>query len=243
MRAFVRRAKASRSPSLRGDDDGSGLILVFLVMLISSALSLVLLEGAVSMAKQTRPTTSGVTSLSAAQAGLDAGLGQIRNAVNPVTGSGDLTQIPCTVAGGNVGGNGSPTQGTHGGSYTIQVAYYSVDPTAQTAGVAGQLGQPDQLPGRRPPGQGARLRAARRHRAPPAPARRPRSDADHVHLHHDQPEHRRRPDPPRTTTASRHSPTCARTPAAPTRTVGDRGDHAALRRRTTRASSGPTRAT
>jgi hypothetical protein len=120
----------SRAAALR-DDEGSGLILVFLVMLISSALSLVLLEGAVSMAKQTSANNKRVTSISAAQAGIDAGLGQIRGAVDS-TGTGDVGSIPCTLAGGQVGGTNSPSQGTSTGSYQLTVAYFSTDPTAQT---------------------------------------------------------------------------------------------------------------
>jgi len=151
MRSLVRHA---RSRSLQ-DDEGSGLILVFLVMLISSALSLVLLEGAVSMAKQTSANNKRVTSLSAAQAGLDAGLGQIRDAVNTTTGDGDVSSIPCTVAGGSVGGTNTPSQGTTTGSYTVAVAYFATDPTAQNAAwrsnSANQIncpsgGHPDKVP-------------------------------------------------------------------------------------------------
>lgn len=128
MRTFIRRAKLS---SLRGDDEGSGLIMVFMVMLISSALSLVLLENAVGMAKQTQANNKRITSLAAAQAGLDSALGQVRNAVD-ATGTGDVTQIPCSVAPGLVGGIGSPTEGTLGGNYTVRLTYYSVDPSAQS---------------------------------------------------------------------------------------------------------------
>ncbi|BEP15213.1 hypothetical protein acdb102_35240 [Acidothermaceae bacterium B102] len=127
MRSLIRRARSGSA-----QDEGSGLILVFLVMLISSALSLVLLEGAVSMAKQTSANNKRVTSLSAAQAGLDAGLGQIRDAVNILTGTGDVSAIPCTVAGGQVGGTNNPSQGTTTGSYTVTVAYFASDPTAQS---------------------------------------------------------------------------------------------------------------
>jgi Tfp pilus assembly protein PilX len=127
MRSLIRRARKGAA-----QDDGSGLILVFLVMLISSALSLVLLEGAVSMAKQTSANNKRVTSLSAAQAGLDAGLGQIRDAYNVLTNTGDVSTIPCTITGAQVGGTNTPSQGTTTGSYTVAVSYFSSDPTAQS---------------------------------------------------------------------------------------------------------------
>src|SRR3954449_6424787 len=128
MRTFIRRSKASVS-----DDEGSGLILVFLVMLISSALSLVLLENAVSMAKQTSANNKRVTSLTAAQAGLDSALGQIRSAANVLTGDGDVGAIPCTVSPGGVGGIAATgAQGTTTGNYTVSVAYYASDPSGQS---------------------------------------------------------------------------------------------------------------
>ena len=151
MRSLIRRARSGAA-----QDEGSGLILVFMVMLISSALSLVLLEGAVSMAKQTSANNKRVTSLSAAQAGLDAGLGQIRDAVNSVTQAGDVSAIPCSIAGAQVGGTNSPSQGTTTGSYTISVAYFASDPTAQSdtwrTNSSNQincpaLGHPDKVPG------------------------------------------------------------------------------------------------
>lgn len=133
MRSFIRRSRSRAVGSIR-DDEGSGLILVFLVMLISSALSLVLLENAVSMAKQTGNNNKRVTSLAAAQAGLDSALGQIRDATDIATGDGEVANIPCTVTPGAVGGVTSPTAGgSANGSYTVRVAYFAVDPSAQTA--------------------------------------------------------------------------------------------------------------
>ena len=133
MRSFLRRSRSRAVGSTR-DDEGSGLILVFLVMLISSALSLVLLENAVSMANQTQSNNKRVTSLAAAQAGLDSALGQIRDATDPATGAGEVATIPCTVAAGAVGGVTAPTAGgSANGSYTVKVAYFAVDPSAQTA--------------------------------------------------------------------------------------------------------------
>ena len=127
MKTLIRRTKTSAN-----DDEGSGLILVFLVMLISSALSLVLLEGAVSLAKQTSANNKRVTSLSAAQAGLDAGLAVIRSATD-VTGAGDLSKIPCTVAPGTVDGttNSPRPQGSTNATYKLLIAYYATDPTTQ----------------------------------------------------------------------------------------------------------------
>ena len=151
MRSLIRRAQRGSS-----GDEGSGLILVFLVMLISSALSLVLLEGAVSMAKQASANNKRVTSLSAAQAGLDAGLGQIRAAVNTVTNVGDVGSIPCTIAPGQVGGTNTPSQGSTTGSYVVSVQYFAVDPTAQSSAWQANssntincpaLGHPDKVPG------------------------------------------------------------------------------------------------
>ena len=133
MRSIIRKAKAGRAGTIH-DDDGSGLILVFFVMLVSSALSLVLLENAVSMAKQTSNNDKRVTSLAAAQAGLDSALGQIRAATNPLTGAGSVAGIPCTVTSANVGGiAASGTEGTSTGSYNVRLAYFAVDPSAQTA--------------------------------------------------------------------------------------------------------------
>jgi hypothetical protein len=128
MRSLIRRSLADADR----DDEGSGLILVFLVMLVSSALSLVMLGNMTSLAKQTQANDKRVTSLAAAQAGMDAVLGQIRDATNAVTGDGDVSGIPCTVAPGSVGGIGTKTEGTTTGSYVVRVAYFAVDPSAQT---------------------------------------------------------------------------------------------------------------
>jgi Tfp pilus assembly protein PilX len=151
MRSWIRRTGTNPA-----GEDGSGLILVFLVMLVSSALSLVLLEGAVSLSKQTQANNKRVTSLTAAQAGLDAALAQVRDATDPLTGEGDVNKIPCTVAAGTVGGvtsAGAPV--SNSGSYTVSVSYYSQDPTGQSAAWRGDSSKqincpsgnhPDQVP-------------------------------------------------------------------------------------------------
>ncbi|MHB8340288.1 MAG: RICIN domain-containing protein [Mycobacteriales bacterium] len=110
----------------RGDaaDQGS-IILVFLVMLIASAMSLLVLGTMLSQAHSTQFATRRVDTLHVAQAGLDVALGQIR-AANDGQGNGVLAQLPCGPLTGTLDPGGTST-------YQVSIAYYPSDPTGQTA--------------------------------------------------------------------------------------------------------------
>lgn len=108
----------------RPGDEGS-LIMVFLVMLVASAMSLLVLGIVVNQAQSTRVTSRRVDSLHAAQAGLDVALGQIR-AANDGQGNGVLSQLPCGPFSGSVDPSASAT-------YQVSITYYPADPTGKSA--------------------------------------------------------------------------------------------------------------
>ena len=107
-----------------GRDEGS-LILVFLVMLIAMALSLLVLSTLVVQAQASRLDAKRVRDLHSAQAGLDVVLGQIR-AANDGSGNGVRASLPCGPL------TGSVDQGSSA-SYSATVAYYTSDPSGQSA--------------------------------------------------------------------------------------------------------------
>jgi ricin-type beta-trefoil lectin protein len=111
---------------LRRDDTGS-MPFALLLILIATSLSALLTPMVITQLHSTRAETQRVQALEAARAGLDVALGQIRRA-NDGTGTGDPTELPCTVK-GSVGGD----PGT-GASYTVTITYYIVTDAGVTQG-------------------------------------------------------------------------------------------------------------
>lgn len=107
------------------DEDRGSLPLLMLAVLVGLSLASLLIPITLSQAQSARTTMAKVRSLHAAESGIDIVLGAIRSANNG-GGTGDTTQLPC----GPLSGTVNDASGT---SYTVSLAYYTQDPTGQTA--------------------------------------------------------------------------------------------------------------
>lgn len=122
-----------RRRELMGPDDGGvALISAMLFIVIMAGLSLVLLSVVMSQLTPTYLAQKSTATVSAAQAGVQAALGQLRTAasVNAQTGrlSGDLSKLPCTLS-ASVDGTGTGT----GVRYEVGITYFTQDPTGHDA--------------------------------------------------------------------------------------------------------------
>jgi hypothetical protein len=121
--------RAARRPV--GDDEGIALLLVVMAVLIVASLSVLALGAIVVQTKPTQFERKSTQTLSAAEAGLDAGLAAIRNAtyVEGVDTFGDRAQLPCWSPFSGKIGDPSGVQLT----YSVTIQYFKTDPSIQTA--------------------------------------------------------------------------------------------------------------
>jgi hypothetical protein len=107
------------------DDDRGSLPMLMLVVIVGLALGGLMVPMIVNQNVSTRTVDSRVQSLQAAQAGLDATLGQLRVATTDGGTTGDASQLPCFTS-------ANPLSGTVLGSanmaYSVQVQYFTSDP-------------------------------------------------------------------------------------------------------------------
>ncbi|HEY3715523.1 MAG TPA: ricin-type beta-trefoil lectin domain protein [Jatrophihabitantaceae bacterium] len=106
----------------RLSDDRGSMPMLLMVTIVGLLLSAMLVPLLVTQDRATRFGTSRVHALDAAQAGIDATLGQIRAAVDG-TGIGDSSRLPCGPISGSVDSAGD-------GAYTVGVEYFTADPVA-----------------------------------------------------------------------------------------------------------------
>ena len=115
--------------TIRDGDDGSAILMVLMAIMVASGLSILVLGMIVAQVNPTLLARKNMTTLQAAQAGLDATLSQLRNAtVYDVATSqtlGDRSQLPCGDVSGTVGGV------PNNPAYTVSVRYYIRDPSGQ----------------------------------------------------------------------------------------------------------------
>ncbi|MGZ4604319.1 MAG: RICIN domain-containing protein [Kineosporiaceae bacterium] len=118
-------------------EEGIAIFFVLLCILILSALSIGLLGALFSEFGPTVYERKSERTIAGAQAGLQAGLAAVRQAWTTTSGTtlnGDPTKLPCyTTASplvGQVGGLDSTQQPV---SYSVQVSYFTVSPSGQTA--------------------------------------------------------------------------------------------------------------
>ncbi len=127
-RGAGRRAEATPGSVDGRADEGAALLTVVLIILVLAGLSLLVLGSVLREVRPTSATQSSSRSLFAAEAGVQAALGQVRTAT-ATSGSGDVFgdrgRLPCALA-GTVGS----TQETL--SYDVVVAYYTTDPARMT---------------------------------------------------------------------------------------------------------------
>ncbi len=115
----------------RADDAGS-MPLALLVTLVGVTLSAGLSGAVIGQIKDSRRVADRVAAVSAAQAGLDAGLARIRGSVTAQ--SGDVTKLPCTVITDRMATHGGA--GTATAEYRLSVGYFLIDPSGLTGTLA-----------------------------------------------------------------------------------------------------------
>lgn len=133
MSALLHRVRAGASARLavaRQDRDaGAALLTVLLFILVLTILSVVVLGSLVSQVRPTAFTQDSSRSLFAAEAGVQATLGQVRTAVKVVGPDtyGDPAKLPCALK-GTVGEAGQAL------TYDVTISYFGLDPAGQDAG-------------------------------------------------------------------------------------------------------------
>lgn len=126
MTGLLRRTRrCTRDP-----DEGAALILVVFAILVAESLSVLLLGMVLAQVSPTIRERKHARTVHAAEAGLHAGLSQIRAAttVNALgVSEGDRSKLPCGPITGMVGGE----SGNIG--YTVTISYFATDPSQETA--------------------------------------------------------------------------------------------------------------
>ncbi|WP_432533513.1 RICIN domain-containing protein [Kineococcus arenarius] len=129
VRELITDTLLARRRALRGADDGVAMLLVIMTTMIAAALSILLLGIVIAQVAPTQLQQKSTVTISAAQAGVDAALSEIRTARGAanVAGNvfGDTSKLPCTLT-GTVGAGSSEV------GYTVRVEYYDTDPTDLT---------------------------------------------------------------------------------------------------------------
>ncbi|WP_158375665.1 RICIN domain-containing protein [Cellulosimicrobium cellulans] len=124
-------ARAMRGGVLRGlrADDGIAMLSAIIMVLILASLSLVVLALVAAQVKPTEFARKNTRTIFAAEAGVEAALGQIRSVASApdFTGAvyGDLTKLPCTLTGTVSDAAGALT-------YSVTVRYYKDNPAGKT---------------------------------------------------------------------------------------------------------------
>jgi Tfp pilus assembly protein PilX len=130
----ARRAQLSRGRGLGkpdATDEGMALLLVLMCIMIAGALSILALGMVIAQESPTFLLRKSNKAIEAAEAGLDAGLSEIRNATSPniINGNqvgGDRTKLPCGPLTGQVGGESGNL------TYTVTFSYFSSNPANTT---------------------------------------------------------------------------------------------------------------
>jgi hypothetical protein len=112
----------------RERDEGGSLALVMVIIMVGLASSAVLIPTMITQDRATVYSNTHMRALSAARAGVDLIVGQIRAAV--AGGVGDPSKLPCAVSAAPVVG---ATDGAGSGSYSVYVTYYVTDPVQNPA--------------------------------------------------------------------------------------------------------------
>jgi hypothetical protein len=112
----------------RGDESGVAMITALLAILVTAMFAIVMLGVILSQVVPTQLQQATTRTVFAAEAGVNAVVGQIRNAQNGPDGAGKifgkLTMLPCT-ASGTVNSSGTSL------NYQATIQYYIEDPTPQ----------------------------------------------------------------------------------------------------------------
>lgn len=112
----------------RSDDSGAALITALLAILLTATFAIVMLGVLLSQMVPTELQQATTRTVFAAEAGINAAVGQLRNAAGPPDGEGKIygkkELLPCT-ASGTVASGGSEA------AYTVTLQYFTKDPTGR----------------------------------------------------------------------------------------------------------------
>lgn len=130
MTSLGRRLRRRSAPSPEPEPEaGAALLLVIMLVLVVASLGIVVTASVVQQVRPTGFVQKNTRTVFAAEAGIQAALGQLRSAAGPIVGgqvSGDPAELPCSVS-GPVGQSGD------GLAYSVTLTYFTEDPTGQTA--------------------------------------------------------------------------------------------------------------
>ncbi|GAB3466641.1 hypothetical protein GCM10027519_35200 [Kineococcus endophyticus] len=121
MRIIVRAARRRFATSQAHSEEGAALLLVMTSILVTTALSILILGLVMSQMLPTQFQAKRVQTIATAQAGIDAATSQIRTAIgstNNGTSFGGKNLLPCHLAGSS-----------NGQTYDVTITYYDSDPT------------------------------------------------------------------------------------------------------------------
>jgi len=124
----LRLNQARRLPERR-NQDGIALVSVLVLMLIITTLSVLVLGLVLSQVRPTLFTNKNTRTVSAAQAGIDAAISQIRNSTTTDESGnivGDIHGLPCVV-------NGTVDGTANGTAFASTISYFKEDPTNRSA--------------------------------------------------------------------------------------------------------------
>ncbi|WP_062386895.1 hypothetical protein [Demequina iriomotensis] len=127
MTRFFTRSVPTRRPA--ASDEGAALITAMLLIMVVTTFSLVMLGVILSQIKPTQVLQASTKTVFAAESGINAVVGQIRNARGTADALGniygDRTKLPCTATGTVEDAGGEV-------AYEVQVSYFNSDPTGQS---------------------------------------------------------------------------------------------------------------
>lgn len=111
------------------DDSGAAMITALLAILVTATFAIILLGVLLSQTVPTKLQQATTRTVFAAEAGINAAVGQLRNAAGSPDGEGKIygkkELLPCT-ASGTVSSGGSPV------AYEVTIQYFAQDPTGQS---------------------------------------------------------------------------------------------------------------
>jgi hypothetical protein len=127
-RAVKLRDAIARRTGEGRDELGVAMLSAILFMIIVAGLATIMVSVVLGQVAPSYIAQKGTQTVYAAQAGLQAALGQLRSASQIVTGKqiGNVKTLPCTVTGSLNPGS------TDGLSYSVKISYFPTDPTGQS---------------------------------------------------------------------------------------------------------------
>lgn len=118
---------------VRGEDEGAAMVIAMFTILVLASVSILVLGTIVSQVRPTQYAQKDARTISSAEAGIDASLGAMRNAVSAdpndsMKVQGDRNKLPCW--NGHVGSVGAASGAS--AQYRASIQYFLVDPSNQS---------------------------------------------------------------------------------------------------------------